>query len=278
MAGISLVPTAGGNTHYTLRTIKVSICNPLLCSPMLCQYWLGKREIQALLVKCPNAECGGIVQRKEFKRHVRIMCPHTVIPCKYKGIGCDTQLKRKDMAAHERNDKFHLHMVMDRVSLESQTLKNGGSMTYSVPEFENLRKNSEEFFSSPFYTHLRGYHMTLEVDANGYSRGEGTHVSVFAAILEGEYDAELKWPFVGKVHITLLNQLNDRNHLTDTLLIGTKHDMRAGHRWGYPIFVPHSELTHDPVKNKQHLKDDTLYFRVSVEVANHKPWLECTIK
>ena len=78
-------------------------------------------------------------------------------------------------------------------------------MTYSVPEFENLRENCEEFFSSPFYTHLRGYHMTLEVDAN---------VSVFAAILEGEYDAELKWPFVGKVHITLLNQLNDRNHLS----------------------------------------------------------------
>ena len=83
--------------------------------------------------------------------------------------------------------------------------------------------------------------MTLEVDANGYGRGEGTHVSVFAAILEGEYDAELKWPFVGKVRIALLNQLNDRNHLTDTLLIGTKHDMRVGHRWGYPIFVPQGQ-------------------------------------
>ena len=161
-------------------------------SLMVCRYWLGKRDIHALMIKCSNADCGGIMERHELRRHVRIKCPHTVIPCKYKGIGCDTELKRKDMAAHERNNKFHLHMVMDRVSLESQTLKNGGSMTYSVSEFENLRKNCEEFFSSPFYTHL----MTLEVDANGYGRGEGTHVSVFAAILEGEYDAELKWPFV----------------------------------------------------------------------------------
>ena len=42
-------------------------------------------------------------------------------------------------------------------------------------------------------------------------------------------------------------------------------------------FIPHSALGHDPVKNTQYLKDDTLYFRVFVEVVDHKPWLQCAI-
>ena len=37
----------------------------------------------------------------------------------------------------------------------------------------------------------------------------------------------------------------------------------------------HSALGYDAKKNTQYLKDDTLYFRVSVAVADHKPWLEC---
>ncbi len=27
----------------------------------------------------------------------------------------------------------------------------------------------------------------------------------------------------------------------------------------------------------EYLKDDTLYFRISVKVSDHKPWLECTV-
>ena len=47
--------------------------------------------------------------------------------------------------------------------------------------------------------------MALRVDANGDVDSKGTHVSVFAVILEGEYDAGLKWPFVGKVTVTMLS-------------------------------------------------------------------------
>ena len=120
--------------------------------------------------------------------------------------------------------------------------------------------------------------MSLVVDANGYGDGEGTHVSVFAPILEGEYDAELKWPFVGEVTYTLLNQLEDSNHHTITQSIDATQNAQVSDRWGILAFIPHSALAHDPFKNTQYLKDDTLYFRVSVEVAEYKPWLECTTK
>ena len=80
--------------------------------------------------------------------------------------------------------------------------------------------------------------MALRVYTNGHGHGEGTHVSVFVTIQSGKYDAELKWPFVGKVAIALLNQLNDRRHdtctwSTDTALIGSN--------WGGSSkFIPHS--------------------------------------
>jgi hypothetical protein len=54
--------------------------------------------------------------------NVRTKCPHTVISCKYKGIGCTSQLKRKDMPAHEQDDKLHLRIALDAVSVLQGTV------------------------------------------------------------------------------------------------------------------------------------------------------------
>ena len=94
-------------------------------------------------------------------------------------------------------------------------------------------------------------------------------MSVFTRILRGKYDTGLKWPFVGDVKITLLNQLEDRNHHTNMTSFTADDPMP----WGKRRFIPHSALAHNPVKNTQYLRDDTLYFRVAVEVASNKPWL-----
>ena len=116
--------------------------------------------------------------------------------------------------------------------------------------------------------------MEMEVIANGNGLGEGTHVSAYAAILHGKYDTELKWPFIGEITFTLLNQLEDKNHHQMTTEVTATENMQVEGNWGYPQFIPYSELGYDPVKNTQYFKDDTLYFRMSVEVADHKPWLE----
>ena len=65
------------------------------------------------IITCPNAGCEDTMERQQVRKHVHIECPHTVIPCKYKGIGCDTELKREDMTAHEQDDKLHLHMALE---------------------------------------------------------------------------------------------------------------------------------------------------------------------
>ena len=70
-------------------------------------------------VHCPG--CGDAVERQQVPEHVS-KCPHTVIPCKYKGVGCDAELERKDMAAHEQDDKLHLHMALDTVTSQQDAM------------------------------------------------------------------------------------------------------------------------------------------------------------
>ena len=125
-----------------------------------------------------------------------------------------------------------------------------------------------------FYSHLHGYHMGFEVDVRGYDIGEGSHISVFISIEKGDYDADLNWPFLGDITVVLLNQLDDKNHHSVTLKLTTVSDARVdsfygkvGIARGFPQYIPHSALDYDPVKNTRYLKDDTLYFRVSVESA-----------
>jgi TNF receptor-associated factor 4 len=103
-------------------------------------------------------------------------------------------------------------------------------------------------------------------------------------MMSGEYDDILEWPFHGEVTIELLNQLEDENHHKKVVLFNESTSQQSKSRVigqecatngrGYPQFISHSQLDVNPSLNCQYLKDDTLYFRVSVEVtSNTKPWL-----
>ena len=114
--------------------------------------------------------------------------------------------------------------------------------------------------------------MCLNVDANGSSKAKGTHVSVSARLMKGEFDDDLKWPFRGHVTVAMLNQLEDNNHATETIrftkttnieVIGRVTDgERAPTGWGYPTFIAHADLNYNPAKNCQYLKYDCLQFRI----------------
>ncbi len=124
---------------------------------------------------------------------------------------------------------------------------------------------------SPFYTSPNRYRMALRVYPNGNDRWRGTHVSVYVHIQEG------KSPFNGKVTFTLLNQLENKNHHMHTERITINETCSGKEDWGQPAFIAHSELAHDPVKNTQYLKDDTLYFRMKIKEEDDKTWLRAVL-
>ena len=144
-------------------------------------------------------------------------------------------------------------------------------VTIKVAGFDDLKKKDTDWYSHPFYTGMGGYKMCLEVGANGNGDGAGTHISVFTYLMRGEFDSHLEWPFRGTVTIQLVNQLEDKEHHTETPTYSdTTPDGNAARvtgrersdGWGRPEFLPHSELGLSVANNRQYLKDDCLIFRI----------------
>jgi hypothetical protein len=214
-----------------------------------------------------------------------------------------SQRQRKDMPAHEQNDKLHLHMTLDTVSImqdrvsrlqdtvstlqeavcvytlqdQCLTLKNDNSesMTFAVSGYQKMKEAGDTFISPSFYTHPNGYLMVMEVVVENVTGAGGLFSSKVNKVNVGEvsirvqkasHNAELKWPFRGKVKTELLNQLADRNHRAQTEEV-VLHDGEK---------TRCLSITSTPAN--QYLIDDTLYFRVSVEVDGQKPWLKCSVK
>ena len=201
------------------------------------------------IVPCSNEDCTETMKHHMIENHVEDDCEYTEVSCKYANIGCEIKLKRKDMRAHEEDDKIHLHLALDavvelkdkNVQLQDTSLQLQDTigrmeyglqlanykirfsskkrkawkkqeivlMTFKLTDYQRKMWNDEEFMSPSFYTSPEGYHMSIKVHANGNGDGKGTHVSVFVYILEGRNDSKLKWPFIGCVKIELLNQLED---------------------------------------------------------------------
>ena len=61
--------------------------------------------------------------------------------------------------------------------------------------------------------------MCIGVAPQGVFEGKGTHLSLYAFLMKGDYDNNLPWPFRGTVHLRLINQL----------------DLNEGHYRGKPI-------------------------------------------
>ena len=238
------------------------------------------------IVPCPNADCTETMPRKDIEKHLNTECEYTLMACKYENIGCCKILKRKEIAAHELDDKVHLHMAINTVNEIKKVLRylQGDSMTFKLTGFDRKKSEGQIFPPPSFYTSPQGYHMKIVVVPNGYDVGKGTHISVYAMVLDGEYDDDITWPFQGNINFGLLNQLENKNHFIRKVLPGRpgnedhydKYMRRGGGGLGIGTFIRHSQLGHNPDKNTQYLKDDTLYFRVSADIPDHKPWLQCT--
>lgn len=156
-----------------------------------------------------------------------------------------------------------------------------GSLTpfyFTVENYSHLKKNALKWFSPPFYSHVQGYKVCIEVDVAGSSVGQGSHVSILAHLLRGEYDEQLKWPFRGLIKIKLLNECGDHNHFEgtieyddDTPLVnsGQVTDREKSTGWGIPLFIENSKLLHNHGLDSEYLKYDRLRFVVNSIEALH---------
>ena len=187
------------------------------------------------------------------------------------GWGTPTLIAHKDLNFNPANNCQYLkhdHLHFRVITVESLSEPGVLPTELTMINFEQHKMDCDCWYSPPFYTHPQGFKMSLRVYANGSSKAKGTHVSVFAYLMRGEFDDHLKWPFRGHVTVALLNQLEDNNHTTYT--IGKMKAGRMGDGesigWGYHTFIAHADLNYNPAKSCQYLKYDCLRLQIEPEV------------
>ena len=267
--------------------------------PFTCQYCNHKATHQEVTkehwpvcekypLPCPN-ECGEEeIERQHLKGHLKQTCPLEVIQCDFSYAGCGAQLQRRLMSAHMKEGmEAHLSLLSLVVPKLQNTVKQQGDLICAlmklqmkslVPpvniimdDFDQRKKSNDDWYSPPFYTHLGGYRMSLNVCANGNGKRKGTHVSVFVCLMRGEFDDLLKWPFRGDVTIQL--KKNDPPHHQKIVRFNDdtpnesmcKPTKERNLGWGNYDYISHADLY-----ACGYLKDDKLVFCVSDIVVKSK--------
>ena len=231
-------------------------------------------------VLCTNEGCRCCITRDELFIH-RDQCAFERVPCKYAHAGCSAELIRKDLERHENNTRVHQHhhrlAGCERAHTEDNEPTVQPHFTFVLTNFNYLKNKDMAFCSPPFHSQHGGYKLSLRVDTNGWATGHCTHVSVRLHLMRGENDDQLHWPFIGQITVTLLNQLqDDRHHEVTFHYINQRVMGRVRSTLGYgPLhYISHSDLGYHSGLNRQYLKDDCLFFRVTVDAPPPiKPWL-----
>ena len=112
--------------------------------------------------------------------------------------------------------------------------------------------------SEPFYTHHHGYKFTLRLD---YTPRWFAGFDIYLCPMRGEYDSQLCWPVEVKVHIQLLNQAGDHDHMEKT----TAHMIKTEQK-GYSllnVIPPHLRNAGNGIK---YVMNDCLKFRINITV------------
>ena len=127
-----------------------------------------------------------------------------------------------------------------------------------------------KILSDPFYMGENGYKARLKLHPNGPASEGKDYLSLYLALMKGEYDPILPWPFHKKLIFILIDQnenLNDREDIAKSITIHPG-DLLCSARpkieknpaaKGFPRFVSHDEM-----KEKRYIVDDTIFIQVKV--------------
>lgn len=116
-----------------------------------------------------------------------------------------------------------------------------------------------ECHSDPFYCHKYKFKLNIDILQNGDIRG-------YLYLLTGQYDNSLQWPIQYTAQLFLLNQLGGHGH---RLAVVSKQLGKRQRGNGIPIknpFVSGADLGLDDSKCTLYLKDDSLHFRLYLNV------------
>ena len=153
-----------------------------------------------------------------------------------------------------------------------------GEMVWKISDLQRRMREAStgktpSLYSPPFYTSQCGYKMCLRIYLHGDGGGHKSHMSLFFALMRGDFDSLLRWPFQQKVTLTLLDQTpvgSDvlrtnktevfRPDVTSSSFHRPDSDMNVA--TGCPRFVPLNLLR----ENSPYTRGDSIFIKVSIDV------------
>ena len=149
------------------------------------------------------------------------------------------------------------------------------TFTWVVEEVQQKRKPIPYiYYSRPFYTAPNGpgYKMCLMLFMDGDGSGQGTHISFYAALMRGEHDSHLQWPFKKKVTLVLVSQDQQQQDIVKTVHPDPREfdgsfwqpspNCNMNIPFGFPQFAPISVLQNGPVYVTE---NDSIVFKCIIE-------------
>ena len=119
-------------------------------------------------------------------------------------------------------------------------------------------KKKEELYSDPFYVNNYKFKRSAEFDTKDNNR-----FSIFVCLCVGLLDDSLRWPFLGKVTITLVNLESYDNSITKSHLTEGKDDFNRctedGDGFGFASFTTKREVL------TKFSKDDSIQIKIQIE-------------
>ena len=171
------------------------------------------------------------------------------------------------MAAYITQENNQMKKQIALLTQDLQALQSHASFCPLYINFTNFKlhkKKNDTWFSSPFYTHPKGYKMCLNIHANGHNSSKGTHIAVFLYVMRGQFDDELEWPFCGSFTVELVNQKSTEEHnnnLQKVYVFNETKPYRMTNRvlnrerakvgLGYDAFTSHGNLWPKYLKNNR---------------------------
>lgn len=145
-----------------------------------------------------------------------------------------------------------------------------GNFVWKITNYSKLKANAKNLkqvslYSPPFYSSRYGYKMCGRLYPNGDGEGKGTHMSFFFALMKGEYDNTLKWPFQYRVTLTLVDQVDGTKNLSDHFVAQAnsisfnKPTSQMNIATGCPCFISQQQLDEAPF-----LIEDTIFLKIEV--------------
>ncbi|CAJ0954919.1 unnamed protein product, partial [Mesorhabditis belari] len=158
---------------------------------------------------CPFGEfgCDYAGEKRALQKHI------SEEPIRHLTYLCDGVVELKMLLTHMQSQMETMTKAMQDLQIKSNILEKlyGSQLVWRIDNFRQKQNEARSgakstIFSTPFMSGRHGYKMICSVCPYGDGAARGQYFSIYVAIMRGEFDALLPWPFTHKVTFTLMDQ------------------------------------------------------------------------